>query len=468
MTTSGYVDPVVRAARYAVVAAITMTSVSSCTSSDDGATPRSEQPAVSVTLERVPAISTTAPASASDSASGDVPGTAADADGGSSAPVLEGVVVPPGTFPQTEPLPPVAGSNLRLLGDAPALAYDVSPDGTWTAAIRSGELCVAPVADPLTAKCATPPEGLGPYTRGSWSPDGDAVVVMADPFGETASGVQIVRTDGSVVDVVPPGSEVEVPFDAVFLDRDRLLVVSLRRGVRATSLTIFDVAAGSSTQLGAYAGSGSSHLWLPYATPVAAGDRVLATIVPDGTGADGEFDLWQFPLDGSPPSLLVETAVRSRAPGSDDLLVPIAVRGDVMLAGFAGGRRDFEQEARNGAPMFALIPAAGGDPVLVPNGADRVHRVAELSPDGRRLGVISFYVGDDPAIREAALYMFSVASVASIVAGQPDWTELAGLSRAALAGDIGDVGSSIIWTVDDTVRLEMSDGVHALDLVPAR
>jgi hypothetical protein len=201
-------------------------------------------------------------------------------------------------------------------------------------------------------------------------------------------------------------------------------------------------------------------VWLP-ASDWVVGDRALyMTMVGDTALPDG---IWRFDLvDGSSAKIVGEEV--GDPPPSRAGREPVDVGGEALLVAHAArlGRFTRSVDERD---FFDIVDLGTG--LVTPirdRETDRVNRQAALSPDGSFVAVMAEYLGDDDRVRESAFQRISVASVASVVGGSPQWYDLATFDSKAASLDLGVGLTSLVWDLDDRLFAEMSDGLYRIEL----
>jgi TolB protein len=236
-----------------------------------------------------------------------------------------------------------------------------SPDGRWIAVAMHGDIWKVP-AEGGEAIALT--RGPAYHFEPAWSPDGRTIAFTMDTAGNLDLGT--VPADGGSVSRLTTGREVDLE-PAWTRDGTAIVFVSARgRGFDILSMRIANGAV----------------------TPVVAdaGDQIQPAVSPDGktlayvspvAGRLGSGGMWTRPLDGSGAPVLVhyeESEYRMRPVWTPD--------GRALLYG----------TDEMGSNDIAIVPVAGGNPIVLTNDAMGEFSPA-VSPDGASFAFISNRTG---------------------------------------------------------------------------
>ncbi len=373
--------------------------------------------------------------------------------------------------PQWAPVDVASGEPLmpatlqQLIVDPASEAYDISPDGRHVARTDPTEgLCLSSTVDPSTEVCNDSIE----VSFVTWAPGSSMVLFNFVSWTQGRSGpLGTFGIDGTVTELVEP-IEPDEPIggadSAGFVDADTVLYSRLifEPGWKLEVHTVgID---GSDRQL-----LGSLDLGSPpnlFITGIGVVDGT-SLYIQATTPAGGGNGIWRYDAERDAFGRIVE--YRDSADGTE--LVessPVAVRGGLLLsvenerlAAFTSNRED--------ARFFDLTTTDGATSVSIDDlDDDYMILSAALSPDGAHVAVYEFYRGDDGATADsAAVGRASIATTASLLAGEPVWFTITDVGPGAPGRNLDRSGTTITWPTTDRLYVELLDDAYAIDVVPA-
>lgn len=367
----------------------------------------------------------------------------------------------------------VAPVSATQVAEAPSIFYDVSPDGEWLSSRGgSSELCLWKVGAASDESQAC--RDLGEANVGSirWSPDASLVAVVPDAARTLRPGPIVVvniadSTTTEIVAPADPDSVEGVAFDAAFVDDDTLVYWTLMLGEPLTTQFWSIDADGSNQELLAEFDSFEGERLVALLGLLPVDDDTVLARAGDDPGSAGlvEFDL-------------AAGTLRELIPGGRELRpgAPIAVSttGDVTLVVDINRLGDFGSESREGGLWSLLVD---NEVTTVPDRGFYRARSVALSPDGNQLAQLETYIGSDTDgvedpnrddVRQSLeATRLSITTVESVLAGDPEWTELSGFSEFGTGADLDGLESGIVWTEPDRLWLELQGGLFEVVLEPA-
>ncbi len=97
-----------------------------------------------------------------------------------------------------------------------------------------------------------------------------------------------------------------------------------------------------------------------------------------------------------------------------------------------------------------------------------------LSPSGEHVAVFERFIGEDvdgqrDPNRADVLNSFdaprlSIASVESLVAGDPEWSHLTGFSDVGVTAGLDGQATGVVWTEPNRLWLELANGLFEVEL----
>ncbi len=353
-----------------------------------------------------------------------------------------------------DPTPVRPVEAVRLI-DTPARSHLLSPDGHWVATEgeRSAEVCLTPTDRPGRPVCTEGAGGsVGPI---AWAPDSRSVVLLPDVHRRFEIGpVVVLGLDGSRTEVAAPAPSGELfgsPTDAVFDGTDHIVYLvpheePARLEVRRVGVD------GADDELLATVGTEGDAQLVPDPGMLLHDGQLYVSL----SLGDEERGVWRFDLDSGEREPLVVGRAATDEDGDFTGERVVAVRdGHVLtvdlvpLATDIGDGDHFQLRSGDGV-LTTVVDRDGFDGVA-----------ATLSPDGSQIAVASF-----PTDRTIEAMRVSVATVESVLAGEPAWHDLDDVA-GRLFPELGSGVPKLTWTDDDRLVIGTTGhGIVSVELGP--
>lgn len=357
--------------------------------------------------------------------------------------------------------------DVTVLAAPGILAYDVAPNGAWLAVDGPDRsICLVPIDDAQDGIELDPPstdtvcssEGTGGVAR--WSPDSGRVVISDFVFRFLRSApLTLLDTEGNETTLAPAVPDADriigSAFGPTFVDDDTVIFGRvLDDPIRPEYSTI---AVDGSEEEVAFVLSNprGDDPWLPFFAPIADEDTLL---LPIGDTVGEPVDIWSIDLDdGEATQLTDERRDRDTSGFGSLALAPVDLSDDHLLVIDANASGDFLRAAGD-ITLFSLVDRDDETFTPIADRPGESHRFATLSPEGAFLATVSI---DLERRVESTLL---IASVETVLDGEPDWQELSLGDRPTGSIDLGAVGGSLRWDQDDALLLETPDELLRIDL----
>ena len=330
--------------------------------------------------------------------------------------------------PAVPPIRPVAAA---VVGQRPgAVRYDLSPDGRWKVTHDVDGVCVTTIDD-TERVCADAVE-FQPG-RIEWSPDSTRVVVSPSLLrGDVSQPLVTLSTTGEVVTVKETtGSSGMRPGDALsaaFIAADTIVYSAFGADLSSTEFWTIGVEGSDERRALEFTAAGAEQSSLIAGNGFLGDDLVLYSSV----------NL----------ALADESAVARLDLASETWLPLLTLR----------------TLRPDGPPVGERVVAAASDVAVTVDSVLKENRTVN-----RDLEPFHEIVAVDGSVAQRIddLMLLSTATTRSLLDGAPEWFDLTGIAPTNASQDWDGLDTSIVWTRDDVLWLELEDRIVEVAVEPA-